>query len=372
MNALFQLLNPNNTISVNRPLAHAVGLNEAFVYGALVAKFYWYSEREMLDNGWFYSTVPDLQESTALSEKQQKRCIDNLIKAGLIRCELRGMPAKRSFFIVEDTDLIQRLLSEGEAAMHQIKPAAAEGYEKKRKSSEPNETTKRFMEFLSESFGAAAEDENTENGTEDVVAEEKPHDKAVCSCSAKRAEQAPTKGKSLLRQKGGASSAETSEQHFIKTKVNKTKVNNLSINQSEDEFSDVIDEIGQTSDRDVYRDVIHGNIGYDFMLENAKSPKFGVDLKQVDEIVDLMLDVVCSSKETIRINGENMPHEVVKSRFLKLDEDHIRYVLERIKSCKTEIKNIRAYLLTTLYNAPSTMENYYTVMVNSDLYGVAP
>lgn len=78
MNAIFQLLNPNNTVSVNRPLAHAIGLNEAVVYGALVAKYYWYSDRGMLDDGWFYSTAPDLQESTALTEKQQKRCVDAL------------------------------------------------------------------------------------------------------------------------------------------------------------------------------------------------------------------------------------------------------------------------------------------------------
>lgn len=69
MNAIFQLINPSNTITVNRPLAHALGLNEAIIYGALISKFYYYSERGMLDDGWFYSTAPDLDESTALSEK---------------------------------------------------------------------------------------------------------------------------------------------------------------------------------------------------------------------------------------------------------------------------------------------------------------
>ena len=59
MNAVFQLLNPANTVTVNRPLAHAIGLNEAVVYGAIVAKYYWYTERGMLDDGWFYSTAPD-------------------------------------------------------------------------------------------------------------------------------------------------------------------------------------------------------------------------------------------------------------------------------------------------------------------------
>ena len=75
MNPFYLVLNPDNTISFNRPLAHAIGLSETIIYGALVAKWYYYSEREMLDDdGWFYSTVPDLQESTSLSEKQQKRC----------------------------------------------------------------------------------------------------------------------------------------------------------------------------------------------------------------------------------------------------------------------------------------------------------
>ncbi len=73
MNPFYLVLNPDNTISFNRPLAHAIGLSETIIYGALVAKWYYYSEREMLDDdGWFYSTVPDLQESTSLSEKQQR------------------------------------------------------------------------------------------------------------------------------------------------------------------------------------------------------------------------------------------------------------------------------------------------------------
>ena len=82
MNAIFKLINPSNTITVNRPLAHSLGLNEAIIYGALISKFYYYSERGMLDDGWFYSTAPDLDESTALSEKQQKRAVDNLVRAG--------------------------------------------------------------------------------------------------------------------------------------------------------------------------------------------------------------------------------------------------------------------------------------------------
>lgn len=378
MKSIFQLLNPNNTVTFNRPLAHAIGVLETLVYGAIIAKFYYYSERDMLDNGWFYSTVPDLQESTALSDKQQKRCIDNLVKAGLIRCELRGMPAKRSFFIVEDTDLIQRLLSEGEAAMRQIKPAASESYEKKRKSSEPNETTKRFMEFLSEGFGAANEDdgatnedENTEKCEDDVITEEKPHNNAVSSCSAKRAEQAPTKGKSLLRQNSGASSAHSEEQHFIKSKYNKTKDNNP-INQSisaekSAEIADGIDEIDffqKIEEREEYTQLIRKNIEYDYLVEQNRD-----NIQEIDELVALMVEVICSDKPSIRANGVDVPKEIVKSTFLKLNESHIDYVLSALKKNTSKVRNIRNYLITTLYNAPSTISNFYTAEVNHDLYG---
>ena len=86
MNAIFQMLNPSNTLTVNRLLAHAIGLSEAVVYAALISKCSYYERNGMLDDsGWFYSTVPDLEASTALSEYQQKRCIKNLVDARAYR-----------------------------------------------------------------------------------------------------------------------------------------------------------------------------------------------------------------------------------------------------------------------------------------------
>ena len=115
MNAIYQLLNPDNTISLNRPLAHAVGLMETVVYSALIAKWQYYSDRGKLDpDGWFYSTIADLEESTSLSDKQQKRCITVLEKRGLIKCSPRGMPAKRSFYIIDDIVHLAEILAEGE------------------------------------------------------------------------------------------------------------------------------------------------------------------------------------------------------------------------------------------------------------------
>lgn len=356
MNAIFQLLNPSNTVSVNRPLAHALGLNESVVYGALISKFYYYSEREMLDDGWFYSTAPDLEESTALSEKQQKRCVDNLVKAGLIRCELRGMPAKRSFYIIDDISVIQALIAEGDAAMRKIKPAAAESYEKKRKSenTEPNESTKRMNDFLAAAFGTSLSEEENSNC-------EIPHNSAVSPCSDKRAEQAPTEEPSLLRQKVGASSDETANQHFIKTKDNKPKGKNL-INQSICE-TDEMDRIDFTRQnvREKYQQIVRENIEYDCFTPEKQ--------RELDELVSLMVEVICSNKPTVRVNGEEIPQEVVKSQFLKLNESHIEYVLAALKKNNTNVRNIRSYLITALYNAPATISSFWNAEVNHDMFG---
>ena len=112
MNAIFQMLNPSNTLTVNRLLAHAIGLSEAVIYAALISKCSYYERNGMLDDGgWFYSTVPDLEASTALSEYQQKRCIKNLVESGLIESKNRGLPAKRCFRIIENIELISKLIS---------------------------------------------------------------------------------------------------------------------------------------------------------------------------------------------------------------------------------------------------------------------
>lgn len=86
-------------------------------------------------------------------------------------------------------------------------------------------------------------------------------------------------------------------------------------------------------------------------------------------ILDILVDVCCSKRKLIRISGDDKPLEVVKSRLMKLDTEHIRYVLECLKANTTEVRNIRQYLLTALYNAPSTIDVYYQSKVNYDFYG---
>ncbi len=91
--------------------------------------------------------------------------------------------------------------------------------------------------------------------------------------------------------------------------------------------------------------------------------------EETDAILELLVDTYCSSQKTIRIGGSQMPMGAVRERLQKLERSHVEYVLDCMKSTKTKIHNIRGYLLTSLHNAPVTMEHYYQAAVQHDLYG---
>ena len=117
-------------------------------------------------------------------------------------------------------------------------------------------------------------------------------------------------------------------------------------------------------ERESYRELILENIEYDYLCRDDR-----LDRDMLNELVELMVDTVCSRRETIRIAGDDYPAEVVKSRFLKLNSSHIEYVLDRMRENTTYVRNIKKYLLAALYNAPATIDSYYASLVNHDLYG---
>ena len=115
---------------------------------------------------------------------------------------------------------------------------------------------------------------------------------------------------------------------------------------------------------EIYREIIKDNIEYDHLIQNCK-----IDKDRLDEIVDLMLETVCTARKTIRIAGDDYPAELVKSKFLKLNSSHIEFVLDCMRENTTKVRNIKQYLKAVLFNAPSTIDSYYTALVNHDLYG---
>ena len=111
-----------------------------------------------------------------------------------------------------------------------------------------------------------------------------------------------------------------------------------------------------------YRDLILENIDYDVLTSDPH-----VDREQLNEIVDLLQETVCSTRSRIRVAGNDYPAEVVRAKLLKLNGEHIRFVMDCLKQNTTRIRNIRQYLLTALFNAPSTMNSYYTALVAHDM-----
>ena len=111
-----------------------------------------------------------------------------------------------------------------------------------------------------------------------------------------------------------------------------------------------------------YRDLILENIEYDYLCR-----EFATYREDLDEIVELMVETVCARRKTTRIAGSDFPHEIVQSRFLKLDSEHIRFVMDCLQKNTTEVRNMKQYLLTVLFNAPTTISNHYTSLVNHDM-----
>ena len=113
---------------------------------------------------------------------------------------------------------------------------------------------------------------------------------------------------------------------------------------------------------EIYREIIKDNIEYDHLIQNCK-----IDKDRLDEIVDLMLETVCTARKTIRIAGDDYPAELVKSKFMKLNSSHIEFVFDCMKENTTKIRNIKQYLKAVLFNAPNTIDSYYTALVAHDM-----
>lgn len=163
-----------------------------------------------------------------------------------------------------------------------------------------------------------------------------------------------------------------------KSDPNNNDFNNNDFNNNEFSDTDHITQSGERMDTPIritrmdqmdettaYMELIRENIDYDIMMSNKKWS----DREMYDELYQLICDVVCVPRKTIRIAGEDYPYNLVKSKFLKLNSTHLEYVIGCMKNNTTKVSNIKAYLTTALYNAPNTISHYYTAEVNHDMYG---
>lgn len=112
------------------------------------------------------------------------------------------------------------------------------------------------------------------------------------------------------------------------------------------------------------REIVKDNIEYDILVQDQRQ-----DREQLDEVVDLIAETLCSRKKTIVVAGDEYPAEMVKEKLLRITASHIEYVFDCLKQNTTYVRNIKKYLLASLFNAPSTMGSYYSALVNHDMYG---
>lgn len=164
--------------------------------------------------------------------------------------------------------------------------------------------------------------------------------------------------------------AEVHKADPIYTNYNKTNQSYIDmsytnpINQSGNE-SKSEKRIDLMDDVNAYIELIKDNIEYEHHMKYDDWQNKAL----YEELFEVICEVVCVKRTTIRIAGEDYPYELVKSKFLKLNSGHLEYVIGCMHDTNTKITNIKAYMVTALYNAPSTMNHYYQQEVQHDMYG---
>ena len=139
-----------------------------------------------------------------------------------------------------------------------------------------------------------------------------------------------------------------------KSYTEKNHINLSLLRNKKDMIDGIIDHVA----------IVKENIEYDCFMQDEKWK----DRELYEELFQLICDVVCVERKTIRIEGQEYPYEVVKARFLKLNSSHLLYVIQRMQNIRSKIGNIKGYMLTALYNAPNTMKHYYQQMVLGEIY----
>ena len=179
----------------------------------------------------------------------------------------------------------------------------------------------------------------------------------------------PSESRFLNRENHDSGEVKITDQEPLKSRSNNTENNNTERSDTDSfPFTSFREDHGRESkrsdvnQRDRYREIISENISYGILLQD-----YPLDRDILTEILELMVDTVCTTRSTVRISGDDKPAEVVKSQFLKLDSEHIRFVMDGLKDNTTRIRNMRQYLLDTLYNAPLTIGNYYRSLVSHDM-----
>lgn len=156
---------------------------------------------------------------------------------------------------------------------------------------------------------------------------------------------------------------QTTAQGVSKEHGNNTDMNHTELSDTDSIFPSGNGGMMDENDRyQEYFDYFSDQLSMDLLKKD-----YPYDSEMLDNILELIVETVCTKRPLIRIGAEERPAEIVRSRFMKLNVEHIRYVMDCFKENTTKIRNIRQYMLTTIYNAPTTIDTYYDALVRHDM-----
>ena len=165
------------------------------------------------------------------------------------------------------------------------------------------------------------------------------------------------------------SSTKTSKNKSKDTVINNSIINNTNVNTKSIDNSIIDNNINKSSEQEqelkAYEEVLKEQIDYESLVSIKQTYK-----SQIDELLEIMLEVLLSKKETIKISkNNNVSTALFKSRIFKINSSDIEYIIDCLNKNKSKIINIKNYLLSTIFNVKTTLSNYYSNLVQSDMYG---
>ena len=327
---------------------------------------YWYRPSEVRDQGtghilgWKKKFSEDILRQSyqyyadlfGESKKTVKTAMDRLEKLQVIRREFRtvsygeGLVCNNVMYVELKTDMLYRLtFPEEMPTVNGVDDSCAGASDDKTGGSLPTKPDAP-MEILG--------GRGISNGTQVSTNLDTGHDKTGNTLLPE-----PDTGLSENRGTNSHTSANSSDRESHHINQSGMETEKAEPGKPDNGMIDVMD------DASAYMEIIKKNIEYGHHMKYGDWSDKGL----YEELYEVICEIVCVKRKTVKVNGEDYPYELVKSKFLKLDSSHLEYVIGCMKETTTKITNIRAYMVTALYNAPNTMHHYYQQLVQHDMYG---
>lgn len=353
------------------PMFADLSVNAKLLYGVLLDRM-----NLSMKNRWFDSEnrvyiiyqITEIMEDFNFSKKTAVRYLNELEDFGLVEKKRRGLGLPsllyvKNFIVLQDhsepddTDFNDKTeydnLSKNMENFVGTEQETSRGVETYTSRSVDMETSKGVEQETLRGAGTYT------SGSVDV--ETSKGVRQVTSRGVKSTLQEVTEKDPLIN-KTNNSNTNMNNTDLSNTKTNNTKESNIIL--SNPVVKQAIDKMGreEESDFDKYKKLVKENIDYDVLID-----RHYIEKSIIDGMVNLIVETMISENDYIVISSTKFPKETVKSRFSKLDISHIEYVLECMNHNTTKIKNIKKYLLTALYNAPTTIDSYYKARVQHDM-----